>query len=322
MRTTIKLWGRLLRAQVIFVVGYLLIVGLLAGLFKLYRFPVALTWDFVRYSGLLLGGALIGHILLQYYQIKRLQQSQAKRSLIHNPVIAAYQQQIALLQHQLRQEKSQIQYQQSVQQNYLLTWSHEIKTPLTALMLAAENDGQVGSSLVQQQTMIIKEQLQLLLNYERLADFQHDLTFETVDLAQVIKTVIQEYALFFLNKKITLQFTVPTVTIISDAKWLQVVLEQIIFNAVKYSSVGGKIKIAWQNAQLIIQDHGIGITSMDLPRIFEAGFTGTNGRQHQAATGMGLYLAKQICNQLQIELSYTSQVGQQTTAQLAFNTVQ
>lgn len=112
---------------------------------------------------------------------------------------------------------------------------------------------------------------------------------------------------------------IPSVNIVTDSKWLTVVLEQIIVNAVKYSNKNGGVQISFNNDTLTITDHGIGITKNDLPRVFEQGFTGGNGRTHGEATGMGLYMVQRIAEILDIKVSIASTENVGTTVKLIFD---
>ncbi|MBA1434396.1 sensor histidine kinase [Bombilactobacillus bombi] len=294
----------------------------LTGVFIIYNLPLLVIADLLRYTWFIAVGILGLRAQLQAYQLRRLQQLQRQkiipRQKFQHPILQAYSQ--ALHDLSIRNVKSQqVALKQAQQrQDYLMNWSHEMKTPLMALGTLTENQTQISSEQVQPQLALLQNQIDLLLSYERLADFNHDLDFQWQNLNTLIQPIMQKYAVFFAHKHLRFQAQNTSVQFLTDSKWLTVVLEQIIFNAIKYSQPQQQIILRVHQNQISIHDQGIGIASADLPRVFEPGFTGHNGRQQQVATGMGLYLAKSICDQLSIKLVLTSAPHQGTTATLTF----
>ncbi|KRL01115.1 ATPase histidine kinase DNA gyrase B HSP90 domain protein [Liquorilactobacillus capillatus DSM 19910] len=222
------------------------------------------------------------------------------------------------VQQQRLQVENGVQEQFKQHRDYLIMWSHEVKTPLTALSLLAENENEVASIDVQQQVALAYHQLDLILTYERLADFNHDLVFEWCTVDELLNVIIKKYAVFFIKKQITPQLDITNDAILTDTKWIAVILEQLLMNALKYSKTQTTITIKWRDNKIIISDTGIGIDTSDLPRVFEPGFTGENGRQHGSATGMGLYISRRISNLLGLKLVLKSQLKQGTSAILQF----
>ncbi|KRL00511.1 sensor histidine kinase [Liquorilactobacillus capillatus] len=196
-------------------------------------------------------------------------------------------------------------------EDYLTLWSHEMKTPLTSLLMIAENNPTVSSEEVSEKLELVNYQLKQLLTFDRLDDFNNDLEFEKVNLSDCIRKIIQQDVSFFLSHEVMPKITVPSVKILTDLKWLSFILEQVIINAVKYSDKNGIVQINFNDDTLTITDHGIGIAKADLPRVFEQGFTGSNGRTHGEATGMGLYMTQKIAKILdvKVEISSTKNVG-------------
>ncbi|MBU3851193.1 MAG: sensor histidine kinase [Candidatus Paralactobacillus gallistercoris] len=318
-----KYYWPALKAQWPWLLSYLLLNALLALLTWIYKLPLTFFLDFIRFSIL----PLIIIITYQTMQtVKCLQQlahmvtnKQWQTIKPHNLIAKAYYAAFVKIirQQQIVQQQSQLQQQQH--RDYLETWSHELKTPLTTLTILADNHEQIDSRIVQQQIDQINYQLNLLLNYERLADFHHDLQFKLVNLQQLITRIIKQYATFFINKKITPVITVTKdATLLTDSKWVAFIIGQLLNNAIKYSQPHRQIIINWQNHQLIIKDEGIGIASDELPRIFEPGFTGSNGRKLGDATGMGLYIVKTVCQQLHIKITVSSRLNKGTTFKLTF----
>lgn len=194
-------------------------------------------------------------------------------------------------------------------------WLHQVKTPVSALDLliqAQGNDPKMRAELFK-----VNEYLQLMLNYLRQQLDNSDLVFEQVALDQVIKEVLKKYALFFAQKGIRVEFVDLDAKVTTDKKWLIFILEQLIFNAIKYTNTG-TITFSFNGDHLAIKDTGIGIKAQDIPRVFDKGFTGYNGRQDQRASGLGLYLSQKVATKLGCQLKLTSKVGQGTTVKVYF----
>ena len=194
-------------------------------------------------------------------------------------------------------------------------WLHQVKTPVSALDLliqAQGNDPKMRAELFK-----VNEYLQLMLNYLRQQLDNSDLVFEQVALDQVIKEVLKKYALFFAQKGLRVEFVDLDAKVTTDKKWLIFILEQLIFNAIKYTNTG-TITFIFNGDHLAIKDTGIGIKAQDIPRVFDKGFTGYNGRQDQRASGLGLYLSQKVATKLGCKLELTSKVGQGTTVKVYF----
>ena len=194
-------------------------------------------------------------------------------------------------------------------------WLHQVKTPVSALDLliqAQGNDPKMRAELFK-----VNEYLQLMLNYLRQQLDNSDLVFEQVALDQVIKEVLKKYALFFAQKGLRVEFVDLDAKVTTDKKWLIFILEQLIFNAIKYTNTG-TITFSFNGDHLAIKDTGIGIKAQDIPRVFDKGFTGYNGRQDQRASGLGLYLSQKVATKLGCKLELTSKVGQGTTVKVYF----
>lgn len=194
-------------------------------------------------------------------------------------------------------------------------WLHQVKTPVSALDLLIQahgNDPKMRAELFK-----VNEYLQLMLNYLRQQLDNSDLVFEQVALDQVIKEVLKKYALFFAQKGLRVEFVDLDAKVTTDKKWLIFILEQLIFNAIKYTNTG-TITFIFNGDHLAIKDTGIGIKAQDIPRVFDKGFTGYNGRQDQRASGLGLYLSQKVATKLGCKLELTSKVGQGTTVKVYF----
>lgn len=142
----------------------------------------------------------------------------------------------------------------------------------------------------------MEQYVEMVLTYLRMEDMSGDLQFEKVSLDKILKQSVRKYSQMFILQKIRLDYRSVERIVLTDEKWLEFVIEQILSNALKYTKNGGEIRICLEEKRgqecLVIEDNGIGIQAEDLPRVFEKGFTGYNGRADKKSTGIGLYLCK------------------------------
>ena len=209
--------------------------------------------------------------------------------------------------------------------DYYGMWVHQIKTPIAALDILLQNTERMLYQLDEKEMMqkaisvsdmkmelfTIEQYVEMALNYLRVEDISSDLVFKKHELDDMVRQVIRKYAKIFISKKIKIDFKLTKACIVTDEKWFIFVLEQIISNALKYIKKG-QIFIYMKEKSLVIEDTGIGIPAEDLPRIFEKGFTGYNGRENKKSTGIGLYLCKNIMDKLQWNITVDSEVGSGT----------
>ena len=202
--------------------------------------------------------------------------------------------------------------------DYYTLWVHQIKTPIAASQLLVQDvtDRNIRS-LLEQEIFKIDAYTHLVLQYLRLENFHDDLQLKQVALEHLVKEVIRKHSLFFIQKGLTINLDNLDVKVISDEKWLLVIIEQILSNSLKYTKSGG-IEIYFKDNTLYLKDSGIGIKDSDILRVFERGFSGYNGRLTQQSSGLGLYLSKKIADQLGHDISISSQVGQGTTVSIHF----
>lgn len=189
---------------------------------------------------------------------------------------------------------------QDVEDWYTL-WVHEIKTPIAVLKLKIpESEKDILNELFR-----IEEYTDMALSYIRLGSEQNDLIIREFCLDEIIKETVKKYASQFITKKIKLNYTPTDKKIITDKKWLSCILEQYISNAIKYTKAGS-VTISVQGNILTVTDTGIGIKKEDLPRIFEKGYTGNNGRTDAKSSGLGLYLSAKAAKLIGVTLSAES----------------
>ena len=203
--------------------------------------------------------------------------------------------------------------------DYYTLWAHQIKTPIAAssLLIGEIEDKKVKNQL-EQELFKIESYVNIVLQYLRLESFHEDLVLKKENVEDLVKEIVKKYAIFFIQKGLSLHLHDLDRTIITDRKWFVVILEQVLSNSLKYTSQGG-IEIYFQEDALYIKDSGLGIQDADLLRVFERGFSGYNGRLTQQSSGLGLYLSKKIADELGHQISIASQVGQGTTVMISFS---
>ena len=202
--------------------------------------------------------------------------------------------------------------------DYYTLWVHQIKTPIAAsqLLVAEVADRQLKQQL-EQEIFKIDSYTNLVLQYLRLESFHDDLVLKQVQIEDLVKEIIRKYALFFIQKGLNVNLHDLDKEIVTDKKWLLVVIEQIISNSLKYTKEGG-LEIYMEGQELCIKDTGIGIKNSDVLRVFERGFSGYNGRLTQQSSGLGLYLSKKISEELGHQIRIESEVGKGTIVRIQF----
>ena len=201
--------------------------------------------------------------------------------------------------------------------DYYSMWVHQIKTPIAAMNFLLDNE-EVDQKILQQELFKIERYVEMVLTYIRLDSISSDYVITKINLDEVVKDSVKKYATIFINKKIKLNYVSHETIVVSDKKWLSFAFEQILGNSVKYTSAGGEITIETCDNKLVIEDKGIGIKEEDLPRIFEKGFTGFNGRYEKKSSGLGLYLCKKTLDKLGHHIEISSKVGEGTRIEITF----
>lgn len=203
--------------------------------------------------------------------------------------------------------------------DYYTQWVHQIKTPISALSFLIENEEDSNQKrLLEAELFKIEQYVELVLTYLRLDVDKNDFYAENVKLQTLINKVIKKHSNIFIHKKISIENNVD-LTVISDKKWLEFVLDQIVSNSLKYTSKGGFLKLYREENALVIEDNGIGIQPDNLPRIFEKGYTGFNGRKDKKSSGIGLYLTKKTLDKLGHEIEITSELKKGTVVKIIFS---
>lgn len=207
--------------------------------------------------------------------------------------------------------KEQILRRDSIE--YYMTWAHQIKTPISAMRLILQSEDTPEHEELRYELFRIEQYVEMVLSYFRLDSTANDFVIREYDLDDIIKPVIRKFAPQFIRKRIQLIYEKTDAVVLTDEKWLSFILEQILSNAIKYTDSGTvTIAIDEQN-MLSVTDTGMGIAAGDIPRIFEHGFTGYNGRADKKATGLGLYLCRKAADKLSHVIRVQSEAGKGTT---------
>lgn len=201
---------------------------------------------------------------------------------------------------------SKEQYRQLLE--YFTLWVHQIKTPISSMRLILETEDSELTRRTRSELRRIEQYVSMVLTYLRL-DFDHtDYVLKEYTIDELVRPVIRGLSAEFIGRKLALIYEPIEYVLVTDEKWFSLVVEQILSNALKYTKTG-EIEITMEEDELIIRDTGIGIDAKDLPRVFEKGYTGYNGRMDKRASGIGLYLCKRICDNLKMPIRIQSEIN-------------
>lgn len=197
--------------------------------------------------------------------------------------------------------------------DYYTVWAHQIKTPIASMRLTLQNEDSAVSRQLSNDLFRVEQYVEMVLTFLRLDSESTDYVIKEYDLDEIVRQSVKKFAGQFISRKLRLDYQPLNTTVITDEKWLSFVIEQVLSNALKYTPSGSIAITLEPGKKLCIQDTGIGIAKEDLPRIFEKGYTGYNGRTDNKASGIGLYLCKRICTKLGHGIKAESKVDMGTT---------
>ena len=192
--------------------------------------------------------------------------------------------------------------------DYYTVWAHQIKTPLAAMKLRLSREDSPLSRELQGELFRVEQYADMVMTYLRLEESEGDYVFRRVELDGLLRSCIRRFSGEFITKHLRLSYEPTDLTLVTDEKWLSFVVEQLLSNAVKYTTRGG-VTIRVSDNALRIEDTGMGIAPEDLPRVFDRGYTGYNGRKDKRASGIGLYLCKRVCDKLGLKLRCESVIN-------------
>ena len=200
---------------------------------------------------------------------------------------------------------------------YYTLWAHQIKTPIAAMNLLLREEQGPQTLELRGELQRIEQYVEMVLCYLRLDGDTTDFVLRRYDLDGILRPAVRKFAGQFIRKKIRLDYEPLGAMVLTDEKWLRFVVEQVLSNALKYTPAGGTISVTLEDPlTLCIADMGIGIAPEDLPRVFERGFTGYNGRREQRSSGIGLYLCRRILDRLGHTITIASVPGEGTTVRI------
>ena len=282
-------------------------------LFVAVLFLYDVRTDAIQYGLLLSTVLFLLNLTVQFFKFQKRLSEQDYQNIIKN------------LKEQNSELKSQERIFKQEMSDYYSMWVHQIKTPIAAMhvlqqTLEEEYPEEKYIKEIKLELFKIEQYVEMVLTYLRMGEISGDLKFEKYSLDAIVRQVIRKYSQMFILRKIHLQYAKTSQCIVTDEKWLQFVLEQVLSNALKYTKDGGMIFIYTEEKEnkkcLVIEDSGIGIQAEDLPRVFEKGFTGYNGRADKKSTGIGLYMCKKIMERLNHQIWIESEIDKGTKVYL------
>ena len=196
--------------------------------------------------------------------------------------------------------------------DYYTMWVHQIKTPIASMKLKLSEADSESARLISADLRRIEQYVDMVLTYVRLSSDSTDYVFKRVKADSIIRPAVRKFSHDFISRKLSLSYESSDIEILTDEKWLGFVIEQLLSNAVKYTKEGGiTISVTEEEnaVNISVKDTGIGIPGENLPRIFESGYTGFNGRTDSHSSGIGLYICKKICDNLGITIEVSSEVS-------------
>lgn len=193
--------------------------------------------------------------------------------------------------------------------DYYATWVHQIKAPIAVMKIILQQEDTPENRELSAELFRVEQYVEMALCYVRLGEGASDLVIQEYDLDQVIRKAVRKYAGQFIRRKIRLIYEGTDVRVLTDEKWLSFIVEQLLSNAVKYTAEGSVTISVDNGKKLSVTDTGIGISPEDMPRIFEKGYTGYNGRLDKKSTGLGLYLCRKAADRLGHVLTAESEPG-------------
>lgn len=226
-----------------------------------------------------------------------------------------YQQLISVLKEKIAEITAQTDSRIRDTVDYYTVWAHQIKTPIAAMRLTLQKEDVPEARRLASELSRIEQYVEMVLVFVRLGSDYSDYVFARQDIDEIIRSSVKKFASEFIDRRIRLEYDSVDIQAVTDEKWFAFVVEQLLSNALKYTREGS-IKIYSEGKVLCIKDTGIGIAPEDLPRVFDKGYTGCNGRTDRRASGLGLYLCRRICQNLGIDISISSTVGEGTTVRL------
>ena len=297
-----KLFLDYMKSQSVILFGYLLVCIVFITISVLATLEI----EYVFLGIEILGFILFIYLIVHWFQYQKLSDVKDDNERLLN---------------ENKNLKSEMLNQKDDLNAYFLMWLHQIKTPMTVSKLLLEKPDDTTNTKLKMQLMYIEQYINMAMNYLKMIDHSTDMDITQVNLDDIIKNLLKKYSLLFIHNHISLEYQSNLTYVISDSQWLTILIEQILSNALKYTE-NGKIAIQYLEDKhaLEIRDTGIGIRSEDIPKIFDRGYSGFNGRMNEKSSGLGLYLARKISERLNIQIEVESKLSKGSVFRLVFPT--
>lgn len=309
----------------------LLSLGVFGAMFAFVYFLYDLPWGPAGYAALVGGTVLLLLALRDFSAYRRRCRALADELASLDagaPVLPApaheLEERYAALVQALADQRAALAFQAdrraAEMQRYYTLWAHQIKTPLAAMRLLIPSAGPACCGPLEEQLFAVERYVELVLQYQRLENISGDLDFVRCSLDDLARQAVRQYAPAFIRKGLSVRVEGLEQEVLTDEKWAVFVIGQLLSNAVKYTQKGGvTLTLApGSQATLMIRDTGVGIRPEDLPRLGERGFTGENGRRDKLASGLGLFLCREVLAKLGHGFVIESCPGEGTTVRVDF----
>ena len=294
--------------------------GALCLIYGLYGLP----WGPAGYTCLVTAVVTLGFLMAGFFRWERKRRQllilkrQAEQSLetadlpkAETPLEKIYQEIIRDQEKRCQREQKESREKLVRSREYYTRWSHQIKTPIAAMELLLQEEPADVRAL-KRELLKTSQYVEMALSYQRMEGEGNDLVIQRYELRPVVMQAVKKVSPLLIHKHISFSAGDLSGEVLTDEKWLVFVLEQLLTNASKYTKEGGSVRIGKENGLLVLRDTGIGIRPEDLPRIFEWGYTGYNGRLDKRSTGVGLALVKQVMEMLGNKMEIRSVLGEGT----------
>ena len=302
---------------------FFLLLGLTGAVLYLYELPMA-GFAYAAVLCVFVGGAAFAVGFARYARKHRaLMELRAGGSILSatelpEPADAIEADYAALLE-ALSSETEKLQTESEARfrdmTDYYTIWAHQIKTPIAAMELMLQR-GETDAAALREQVQRVEQYVDMALGYLRFRSDSSDYVLGTYDLDSIVRPAVKKFASQFIRRNISLFYEPLENQVLTDEKWLRFVVEQVLSNALKYTPSGSVTITMEPDKTLVIRDTGIGIRAEDLPRVFEKGYTGFNGRTDRASTGIGLYLCRRVCDALGHTIAIDSTPGEGTSVRI------
>jgi len=257
--------------------------------------------------------------------LESMEQKQYIASLLEAPNFAEAEVLCEILKHvtkAMNDEIASYKISQDEYREYIETWIHEIKIPISCIDLICQNNRNDITKKISEETVRVDSYIEQALYYARSKNVASDYSIRRLSLDSLVKAAVKKHSKQLIGCGAQVKLDNLDHTVYADEKWLDFIVGQIIANSIKYKKDALTLWFSasenQENIILSIQDNGIGISESDLGRVFEKGFTGENGRAFAKSTGIGLYLCKELCNKMYLGLEVQSTVGNGTTIHITF----